>query len=64
MVKFVKFLDSTMPTSGSTVGQDIFVNPEYVRVVRADPHGGTLIQLDRQEFSVREEVAKVIQALS
>jgi hypothetical protein len=63
MVKFVKFLDSTIPTSGVTIGQDVFVNPDYVRVVRADPHGGTLIQLDRQEISVKEDVAKVIQAL-
>jgi hypothetical protein len=64
MTKFVKFLDSTIPTSGVAVGQEIFINPDYIRVVRADPHGGTLIQLDGHEISVREEVAKVILALA
>jgi hypothetical protein len=45
--------------------QAVFVNPEHVRVVRADyPHSDTIILLDRQQISVREDVDKVIKALS
>lgn len=63
MAKFVKFADAEIPVGGR-VNNDVFINPEYVRVVRPDPHGGTVIQLDRQQVSVREDVASVIKALS
>jgi uncharacterized protein YlzI (FlbEa/FlbD family) len=64
MAKFVKFSDAQLSTSGPE-DQAVFVNPEHVRVVRADyPHSGTIILLDRQQISVREDVDKVIKALS
>ncbi len=66
MAKFVKFADAEIPTSGVAVNQDVFINPdpEFVRVVRADPHGGAVIQLDyQQQISVREDVVNVIRSL-
>jgi hypothetical protein len=45
MAKFVKFADAEIPTSGVAINQDVFINPEFVRVVRADPQGGAVIQL-------------------
>jgi hypothetical protein len=64
MAKFVKFADAEIPTSGVAVNQDVFINPEFVRVVRADPQGGAVIQLDyQQQISVREDVVNVIRSL-
>jgi hypothetical protein len=65
MAKFVKFSDAELSTGGPT-DQAVFINPEHVRVVRSDYEhgGGTVIQLDRQQVSVREDVASVIKALS
>jgi hypothetical protein len=64
MAKFVKFADAEIPTSGVAVNQDVFINPEFVRVVRADPNGGAVIQLDyQQQISVREDVVNVIRSL-
>jgi hypothetical protein len=65
MAKFVKFADALISSAGPAE-QYVFVNPEYVRVVRADYEygAGAIIQLDHQQISVREDVDTVIKALS
>jgi hypothetical protein len=61
MAKFVKFTDAEVPIGSAT--QDVFVNPDHVRVVRTGV-AGAVIELDSQRVSVREAVANVIQDLS
>ena len=65
MAKFVTFADALVNVEGPA-DQNVFIDPEHVRVVRADYvfGGGTIIQLEGQEISVREDVDTVMKALS
>lgn len=62
MTKFAKFTDA-LGTPEGRFNQEVYVNPAFVRVVSAQPSGGTLIQLDGQQISVTEDVAAVLSGL-
>jgi hypothetical protein len=64
MAKFVRFTDALISQKGPTE-QAVYINPEYVRIVRPDyENGGTVIGLVGYDVPIREDLDRVIKALS
>jgi hypothetical protein len=64
MAQFVRFTDALISQGGPT-DQNVYINPEHVRIVRRDyENGGTVIGLVGYDVPVHEDLEKVIGVLS
>jgi hypothetical protein len=65
MAKLVRFTEALISPRGPA-NQSVYINPEHVRIVRADyeHEGGSIIGLVGYDVSVREDLEKVIGVLS
>ena len=64
MAKFIRFTEAIISTKGPA-DQNVYINPEHVRVVRKDYEQGegTVIGLVGYDVSVKEDLDKVIRML-
>ena len=60
---FVRFTNAEFEPGGAP-NPDVFINPEYVRVVHRDLSSGTIIQLEGQRILVQEDTDQVVKALA
>jgi uncharacterized protein YlzI (FlbEa/FlbD family) len=63
VANFVRFTNAQFEPDG-TPNPDVFINPEYVRVVHRDLRSGTIIQMEGQRILVQEDADQVIKALA